>query len=273
MAAPELPHLSAKMKADWDARAREDARFYIAADDFRSEEAFEASGQRDAALLTRGLEGFLRPHMRVLEIGCGIGRLLRVLAPRFREVHGVDVSGEMVRRGRERLRGCGNVFLHETSGVDLRAFAPRSFDFVYSYVTFQHVPEAVVAAYCREAARVLARGGRFRFQVLSYERLDGAHVEPAADDTFTLRSLSDPDLARMLADARLEPLSRLELQAPDGVVPGYRGRHIWMTCRPRSRLKPRWLRRTPTVEVGRLPTGGAGSGQHPAQDGRAPAAT
>jgi len=34
--------------------------------------------------------------MRVLEIGCGAGRLTRALAKLFGEVHGVDVSGEMV---------------------------------------------------------------------------------------------------------------------------------------------------------------------------------
>ncbi len=241
------------MKADWDHRAQENARFYIASDDWQSEQAFRASGVRDAALLLRGLEGFLHPQMRALEIGCGIGRLLRVLVPRFAELHGVDVSGEMVRRGREWLRDCPNVFLHETSGVDLSRFAKGWFDFVYSYITFQHIPTAIVASYCREVGRVLAPGGRFRFQVLSFERLDGSRSEPEPDDTFALRSVSDADLEAMLDEARLEPLTRFEIHAPDGYVPGYRGRQIWITCRHRPRLKPWWWRTTPTVEIEQMP--------------------
>src|SRR5262245_30476353 len=132
----DLSRLAQKMKDDWDRRACENARFYSASDDWQSEEAVRASGERDAHVLLRGLEAFLHPRMRVLEVGCGIGRLLRALAPRFAEIHGVDVSGEMIRRGRAWLADCPNVALHETSGVDLGLFADEWFDFAYSYVTF-----------------------------------------------------------------------------------------------------------------------------------------
>lgn len=44
------------------------------------------------------------------------------------------------------------------------------FDFVYSSLTFQHMPAPVVETYCREVRRVLAPRGRIRFQVLNFER-------------------------------------------------------------------------------------------------------
>ena len=53
--------------------------------------------------------------MRVLEIGCGAGRMTRALAGIF----GVNVSGEMIARGRQLLAGVPNVHLHRNSGVDL----------------------------------------------------------------------------------------------------------------------------------------------------------
>ncbi len=249
--AVDIRNLAAKMKTDWDLRAQENARFYIASDDWQNEEAFRASGVRDAALVIRGLEGFLHPEMRVLEIGCGIGRLLRVLAPRFAELHGIDVSGEMIQRGRDWLADCPNVFLHETSGVDLGIFPTGAFDFVYSCITFQHMPVGVVASYCREVRRVLTPQGRFRFQVLSFERADGLECEPSPEDTFTLRSVSDTDLDTMLHEARLEPFTRYEIHAPDGYVPGYRRiRQVWMTCehRPRSWWRPQ----RSTVEIERV---------------------
>ena len=43
--------------------------------------------------------------MRVLEIGCGAGRLTRALANFFGEVHAVDISGEMVAQARKRSGG------------------------------------------------------------------------------------------------------------------------------------------------------------------------
>ncbi len=91
-----------KMRADWDARAKENARYYVntANQDWTDEEFF-ASGQRTLAeeILTDMInicQGREPKKMRVLEIGCGAGRVTRALAGLFGEVHAVDVSGEMV---------------------------------------------------------------------------------------------------------------------------------------------------------------------------------
>ena len=46
------------------------------------------------------------------------------------------------------------------AGRDLAAFADESFDLVYSYAVFQHIPSRdVVMQYLREARRVLKPGG------------------------------------------------------------------------------------------------------------------
>jgi cyclopropane fatty-acyl-phospholipid synthase-like methyltransferase len=60
----------------------------------------------------------LRPGQRVVDLGCGSGRTTLELADRDGsggEVVGVDISAEMLARGRERAarRGVGNVeFVH-----------------------------------------------------------------------------------------------------------------------------------------------------------------
>ena len=91
------------MKSDWDVRAGEDAHKAIACDDAQNEAAFRASGERDLQLVLEGVSQILAGHQSVLEIGCGTGRLLEPSTGHFDRVFGVDVSGEMVRRGRERL--------------------------------------------------------------------------------------------------------------------------------------------------------------------------
>ena len=96
--------LQKKMREDWDQRARENARHYVnTANTAWTDEEFFASGERTVAeeiLTDMGniCQGKAPGEMRVLEIGCGAGRVTRALAKLFGEVHAVDVSGEMVRQ-------------------------------------------------------------------------------------------------------------------------------------------------------------------------------
>jgi SAM-dependent methyltransferase len=152
------------MRADWEARARENASFYICTTAAQSPEAFAASGERD--LVEHVLDGLpASPEWRVLEIGCGIGRLLRPLSHRVSRAVGVDLSEEMIRRGREHCADRPNVELHRTDG-SLSMLPAGEFDFVFSHIVFQHVPrKAYVERYIREAHRVLRPGGILRIQV------------------------------------------------------------------------------------------------------------
>jgi cyclopropane fatty-acyl-phospholipid synthase-like methyltransferase len=152
------------MRSDWERRARENAAFYICTTAAESAEAFAASGEKDLA--EQVLDGLaVSPDWKVLEIGCGIGRLLKPLSARVARAVGVDLSEEMVRRGREFCAGRDNVELRRTDG-SLGFLPAGEFDFVYSHIVFQHVPrKAFIERYFREAARVLKKGGILRVQV------------------------------------------------------------------------------------------------------------
>jgi SAM-dependent methyltransferase len=152
------------MRTAWDRRARQDARHFIECGRSGSEDAFWSSGRRDLDdLVLTGLT--LEPAAAVLEIGCGIGRLLRPLSERVAQATGVDISGEMIRLGREALADRPNVRLERTDG-DLSGVADGSLDLVYSHIVFQHVPaRAAISRYFAEASRVLKPGGVFRFQL------------------------------------------------------------------------------------------------------------
>ena len=72
----------------------------------------------------------------------------------------------MIRRAEANLRDIPHAHPHHTSGADLAPFADESFDFVYSYAVFQHIPSLdVVMNYLREARRVLKPGGLLRVQI------------------------------------------------------------------------------------------------------------
>jgi len=158
-----------EMRDDWNERAREDAAYYVA---FGRHKQSDADFFATATEVINSLESELRrvpTHQRsawkALEIGCGPGRLMRPLSRHFAEIHGVDVSDEMIALGRERLKDTPNAHPHLSDGASLREFPDETFDFVYSYAVFQHVPSReVISTYMRETQRVLKTGGFARLQ-------------------------------------------------------------------------------------------------------------
>lgn len=163
-------NVSERMRDDWNLRAREDPHYYVA---FGRRDQDEEGFLATAGDVLRSLETELkrfpkqanRRAWRALEIGCGPGRLMKPMSRNFGEIHGVDVSDEMIGLARERLRGIPHAHVHATNGASLAQFADESFDFVYSYAVFQHIPSRdVVLEYMRETRRVLKPGGIFRAQ-------------------------------------------------------------------------------------------------------------
>lgn len=161
-----------KMRRDWDERARQNARFYVVTSraDWTDEEFF-ASGERAIAEdiltdMTNICQGKNPAEMRVLEIGCGAGRLTRALANIFGEVHAVDVSGEMVEQARQALADRTNIHLYQNNGCDLTVIPEVQFDFAYSAIVFQHISSReIIENYVREVHRLLRPGALFKFQV------------------------------------------------------------------------------------------------------------
>jgi ubiquinone/menaquinone biosynthesis C-methylase UbiE len=125
------------------------------------ERGYRSSGRAEAEALRR----FLAPDARVLDVGCGTGRVMEHLAPWCREVHGIDISKRMVGEGRERLGRLPNVHFHHGNGYDLAGFGDGSFDVVYSIVALQHMPRTIAYNYLLESHRVLRQDGVLWFYV------------------------------------------------------------------------------------------------------------
>ena len=202
---PWSEDLLERMRRDWDERARENARHYVASGkkDWTDEE-FWRSGEshvREQILndMINICQGQDPRTMRVLEIGCGAGRLTRALAQVFGRVDGVDISVEMLARARETLRDIPNVHLHQTSGADLAMFGDREFDFAFSSIVFQHIPsKAVIENYIREVWRVLRPGRLFKFQV------QGVPLEEDRCDTWLGVGFTEAEMQALAERTRFE---------------------------------------------------------------------
>ena len=165
-----LDELLKRMERDWDERARQNARYYVetSREDWTDEEFFRSGRQTVAEQILNDMTNICQgrdpKQMRVLEIGCGAGRVTRALAEVFGEVHGVDVSGEMIRQAREALGDLPNVFVYQNNGMDLTVLGERIFDFAFSTIVFQHIPSReVIENYVREVYRLLRPGALFKF--------------------------------------------------------------------------------------------------------------
>ena len=163
-----------RMKKEWDARAKLDPLLAIATGHSQNEDDFWKSGVDECKNLL-GIEGDLfstiiknkePSKMKILEIGCGIGRILIPMSKIFGEVIGIDVSSEMVQLGQKYIANLPNCKILENNGVDLSLFPDNYFDFCYSFIVFQHIPDKIIVEnYIREVSRVLKPQGIFRFQV------------------------------------------------------------------------------------------------------------
>ena len=170
---PNTP-VDIKMKKEWNERTKMNPLFVIATDHSETEEDFWNSGIGecndilgiDTIRFQKIIENKEPSKMNILEIGCGIGRILIPMRKIFGNVTGIDISSEMVLLGQKYVSDIPNCSIVENNGVDLSEFSDNSFDFCYSFIVFQHIPEKqIVENYIKEVLRILKPSCLFRFQV------------------------------------------------------------------------------------------------------------
>jgi SAM-dependent methyltransferase len=93
--------------------------------------------------------------LRVLDVGCGVGVTDRFLAPRFGELHGIDLAADAVARARETNP---SVRYQAYDGGTL-PFEDDAFDLAFTICVLHHVPPADWPAFASELRRVVRPGG------------------------------------------------------------------------------------------------------------------
>ena len=81
----------------------------------------------------------LRPDMRVLSIGAGLGDYELVIAPLVQHVTAVELSETAAEAARDRLRAAAITNVDVIAGpIDTQTFTPGQFDLVYAMGVFHH---------------------------------------------------------------------------------------------------------------------------------------
>jgi spore maturation protein CgeB len=201
------PDLSARMREEWDRRVRHDYRYWMS-DGVESDEQMWAVGRRDFRFIVDGLPLDALRGQTALEIGCGVGRLMRSAAEHFGRVIGVDVSPAALEQARRLLADVPAAELLLGNGENLQPLGDNSVDFVYSFAALGSMPAAILAGYLPEIARVLKPHGHARLQLYL-----GRAQATFQEDTIALRSFAAENFqaAAQAAGLRLESLNELRL--------------------------------------------------------------
>src|SRR5260370_36562151 len=99
---PIDPALLDSMRQDWDACARENAKHYVSTSrtTWNDDDFFRSGTEEVRELVEKHCADICRGHapaqMRILEIGCGAGRMTVALSRIFGRVDAVDISPEMI---------------------------------------------------------------------------------------------------------------------------------------------------------------------------------
>lgn len=211
----------------------------------RSEQEYEQLADRDIDLVLEGITP--QPGWTIVELGCGVGRLISRLFQRVRGVRviGVDISENMIRYARMALSDeAGDIRFHVNNGADLSMIAGSTINFIYSNDVLIHVHDVeIVRSYFREISRVLVSDGLFRFNVrrmdinASFSNSPGGLIAKAGYLTGALSPLSRAglqagfsgihyrrrDIRKIAAAAGLRVASMQDFGGPEE-------KKLWCTC-------------------------------------------
>jgi len=140
-------------KEIWENIGKDEKSAFKMMDGSQSEEELQRKGRVTAEKIVKGL-AIDKTH-KVLEIGCGVGRIGRELAPQCKEWFGVDISSTLIKITKKRMAHLNNVQLAVLDKSFKLPFPDDTFDRVYCHVVLMHIQNEDMYTYFQEIKRVL----------------------------------------------------------------------------------------------------------------------
>lgn len=152
-------------RRNWEIIGLKKEKAFQMMDNSKTEEEIQKSGKEVAERLRKALN--IDKEKRVLEIGCGVGRIGKFLAENCKEWVGVDISKNLLKIAKKRLKNLSNIKLKYIKNANLSIFEDNCFDVVYSHIVFLHLEKEDMWNYILEAKRVLKPYGIFYFDTFN----------------------------------------------------------------------------------------------------------
>ena len=119
---------------------------------------FLESGKKVWTAIYDSVKDHLPDKFNVLDVGCGLGRVLYHAKKEFEQSYGVDIDEGMIKHAKGIQKDL-NLEVVDGTG-DMSMIFDDSISFVFSFICFQHIPYLdVQQKYIKEIERVLKPGG------------------------------------------------------------------------------------------------------------------
>lgn len=214
----------------WNRQASSAEAAISAVDGSQSEDVVQHTGRWSAAQVRAALN--IGTEDKVLELGCGIGRIGRELAPHCRFWTGVDISENMIDFAGERMAHLDNIAFHRLERTSLEMLDSNSVDKAYSIAVFCHMDKEDLYLYMQELNRVVRPGGtifvetwnlahpigwrRWAYEPLVWSRADHSQRKDVARNQFCTAE----EFELYVSHAGFEPLANFNASQSVQVVAG-----------------------------------------------------
>lgn len=214
----------------WNRQASSAEAAISAVDGSQSEDVVQHTGRWSAAQVRAALN--IGTEDKVLELGCGIGRIGRELAPHCRFWTGVDISENMIDFAGERMAHLDNIAFHRLERTSLEMLDSNSIDKAYSIAVFCHMDKEDLYLYMQELNRVVRPGGtifvetwnlahpigwrRWAYEPLVWSRADHSQRKDVARNQFCTAE----EFELYVSHAGFEPLANFNASQSVQVVAG-----------------------------------------------------
>lgn len=122
--------------------------------------------------------GLFNDNIKILEIGCGAGRLTNYLTQKKFNAVGIDISSTLIMEGR--IRYLDAIIFIASGGGDM-PIKDLAFDIVLSFDVLEHIPD--VEAHLKEVRRILKPDGFYLLQTPN--KLTNVPFEIIKNNSFT----------------------------------------------------------------------------------------
>lgn len=159
-----------KIEKNWESIAKSNPYYAVVTfDKFSSEninaatlENFFDSGEKYVESIWQEIESNFVPEFRprkALDFGCGVGRLTIPIAQRSEAAIGVDISENMLKEARQNSEKFGVKNINFVKGDNQLSKISGEFDFVHSFIVFQHIKPKIGEAIFEKLVKNLADEG------------------------------------------------------------------------------------------------------------------
>lgn len=197
-----MKNYTAESEAIWDTLSNKNAMHYILTGrkDWKEEDFFNKGKEDVNRCIDFAKKNTHLKFGKVLDFGCGIGRLSENLINHFEQVVGVDVSKEMIKKAKNN-KNTKVEYIHDSTYLQC---VKHNFDLVFSLLVLQHIPTPDQIVYYNRFYDMLNKGGHLLFSMIDTNENKPIKYREYRKDGFWIDLLSKSQIIGILSSIGFE---------------------------------------------------------------------